>query len=274
MNYKNFSKFGTRTASLMLGVASAGVVLTNGVDAMAAPGQHDILLNLDAANSSAIVVVDDTAPADAAVLGGTVSLQTDDPYCVASPAHPCNYTLNWVRIWYSSFTVNTTDGDFYSNDPYVVIQGPLAVTDTGSGIAIPVTHPVEAGANYSDSEGYISPGWQRDLYYQSAAANLLIDPVFQLFQINAWFNTSHEGHTGELIINASGVSPFKNLPPVAEAGPDVNLACGGNLTLDASASTDPEDNIQTYRWSVVGSEFPLVIRSAPAGKTITLPVSG
>src|SRR5512147_1081221 len=117
MNYRNFSKFGTRTASLMLGMAGIGAGLTFGVDAAAAGARHDILLSLDADNSSAVIVVDNTAPADGAVLGGTVSLQTDDPYCVATPSHPCHYTLNYIRIRYSSFSVLTTDGDFHQGTP-------------------------------------------------------------------------------------------------------------------------------------------------------------
>ncbi|HEY5958833.1 MAG TPA: PKD domain-containing protein, partial [Polyangiaceae bacterium] len=269
MNYKKYSRFGNRAASLMLGAAGVAASVTSGGQAEAA--RNDIVVRIDGSNSSAVIVVDDTAPVDGAVLDGVVSLDTDAPFCVASPSHPCYYTLNYLRIEYTSFTVNTTDGDYYTNNPHVLMQGPLAVEDHGLGIELPVSYPVEAGADYSDSEGYLTPGWRRPTEYQSAAGNLLLDANFQLAQVNAWFNTSHEGHTGELVINASALNPFSNLPPVANAGADVNITCGGNLTLDASGSTDPNNNIVAYRWlSPDGSRLARI--SSVAGSSITVPM--
>jgi hypothetical protein len=37
-------------------------------------------------------------------------------------------------------------------------------------------------------------------------------------------------------------------PPVANAGPDQVVQCSGEVTLDASASTDPDNDITLYQW--------------------------
>lgn len=52
-----------------------------------------------------------------------------------------------------------------------------------------------------------------------------------------------------------------NLPPIADAGPDRNVATGDDATLDASGCVDPEGADLLYIWSII---------SAPAGSSAVL----
>lgn len=267
MTYFSLPWFKARVAGLLIKLALVGVGLT--LSSSAAAGRSDIVVALDDETAFVFLEVDGFS-SDTRLLRGTVSIQTDDPMCVASSSNPCSYVINYVRIEYSSFTQPTTEGDFISNDPFVVVQGPIPVVDTGSGLVIPDQHRVEGGSDLVSEEGIVPPGFRRGLSRITSPLSINLDVPNQAFSIEGSFSSTFQGHAGTGTIVASGRQPFVNLPPIADAGPDVTLACGSNLTLDASGSTDPNDSLALFRWSLPNGD-PLVTTSAAGGSSLTIP---
>ncbi|MCC6575368.1 MAG: S8 family serine peptidase [Planctomycetes bacterium] len=63
-----------------------------------------------------------------------------------------------------------------------------------------------------------------------------------------------------------------NLPPVADAGADQGVAINSNVTLDGSASTDPEANPLTYSWQQISGANPVALSDDTAAMpTFTAP---
>jgi hypothetical protein len=211
--------------------------------------RDDILVTFDASTALTLMQVDGFS-ADMGLLRGTASLQTEDAYCVPSADRPCHYIVNFVRIEVSTFALPTSEGEYTAAEPFSVVQGPIAVVDTGSGIVIPQGAQSVAGANFSGP--HIDPGVRSSTQGLPGPLSINLDAVNQAFSIEGEFRTSLEGHTGIGTIIASGNRPFVNLPPVADLRIDGEIVCPQPVILDACRSFDPNDRIQLFRWSSGG----------------------
>ncbi len=67
--------------------------------------------------------------------------------------------------------------------------------------------------------------------------------------------------SGKILVKQWNVHVVANLPPTANAGPDQSVAPGTLVTLDGSASSDPESQPLSYTWSIT---------TAPGGSTATI----
>jgi len=209
--------------------------------ASAALGRKDFVfaLNPQAASISATA---NGAAVPLQLSEGSVSLQADDASCVASPSHPCSYVLNLMRASFNDF-------DFGSglavNFPFLSIGGPVAAVDNGAGIVIPAGTRayLQASPNEGDPEAL--------LVSTPTPIIIAMDPVDQQAEIIGSFTVDFKvfGQTyhGEASFMVSAISPFGNVPPIANAGPDQNV-CQGSVTLDGFATTDPNNNLATLVW--------------------------
>lgn len=64
-----------------------------------------------------------------------------------------------------------------------------------------------------------------------------------------------------------------NAPPAADAGPDQSVKEGQQVTLDGSASTDPDDGILSYQWRQTGGT-PVTLSSSSTSKPAFTAPSG
>ena len=87
--------------------------------------------------------------------------------------------------------------------------------------------------------------------------------------------TDNEGATGtdSVAVSVSPVAP-PNQPPIADAGPDLAVNEGSLVTLDGSASTDPDDGIGAYQWTQTGGPIVVLAGADTDTATFTAPVGG
>jgi len=85
--------------------------------------------------------------------------------------------------------------------------------------------------------------------------------------VTVWFALTDEH--GDSSNTAFAAPMYNNIAPVANAGPDQEIAAGGDVTLDGSLSSDGDDGIVSYSWAENGVEFATVAtflwEAVPAG---------
>ena len=135
-------------------------------------------------------------------------------------------------------------------------QAPIA--DAGQDVEASVGERVQLdGSGSSDSDGRIEQyRWRQ----KSGTAVVLIDddtatPEFDVpapqngdtlrFELQV---TDDDGATGtdEVVVTVG------NAPPIADAGPDIQVPEGTEVTLDGSSSTDPDGSIEDFVWEQTG----------------------
>jgi len=87
------------------------------------------------------------------------------------------------------------------------------------------------------------------------------DPNASAAQVASWWGKDKE----------KWLIPFPNSKPIAKTGPDRTTTAGDVVSLDASASTDPDSDDLSYLWTQVGGP-PVVLSDARSAKpTFTAP---
>jgi glucose/arabinose dehydrogenase/PKD repeat protein len=86
--------------------------------------------------------------------------------------------------------------------------------------------------------------------------------------------SAHFISVAELQVFAGPPPAGVDQPPVARAGADVNADAGALVTLDGSASSDPDGDTVRYQWTQTGGPAVALAGAAGAGPTFTAPRVG
>ena len=166
-----------------------------------------------------------------------------------------------------------------TNQPPIANAGPdQTVTDTDNSGSEAVTLN---GAGSTDSDGtVVSYIWNESGSQIATGVNPSVDLSVGTHNITL-IVTDDDGATAFDTVVITVESGATNQSPVADAGPDQTVEDGDNsgsqsVTLDGSASSDPEGGLLRYIWSATGVTIPegaIVAAEFPVGTTeVTLTV--
>jgi hypothetical protein len=213
------------------------------------PLRKDIVASFTSGASALSIKVEDKTEAHAAnVIAGYVVLSTDNVDCRPTATRPCRYTLAELNLWFSDFKTHDQDVTGFR----VRLARPIAgLKDYGAGIEMPLDSAlIASGSVGGDSvEAAGSPQDDRGL-------DLILDLNTQRLSIAGRL----EARSGNISLNAdllaTSLSPFTNLPPQANAGPDfaVTTSCFAEVSLTPQ-STDPNGGALSHFYSEGGLDI-------------------
>jgi hypothetical protein len=156
-----------------------------------------------------------------------------------------------------------------------------ARADETAAVGVPVT--LDGSASDSPSGTPVSYQWTLSGKPAGSTASL-INPT----SARPTFTPDVAGaYTATLVVQANGVASSPdtvtvtcvtgNVAPVANAGPDAGAAPGKPITLDGTASRDPNNTAVTYSWRIVEQppgSHPVLTGATTAKPTFTADVAG
>jgi hypothetical protein len=224
------------------------------------PRSGDIYTTLS--SSSEVSVAMDGVTQPVGFKEGSVALSLTNKTCNPATSHVgCTVSVEQFIVSMAAFTMDTSLGHFVVTEPLMFLSSPTFALDTGSGYVLPagtlMTYEGNLEADLAD-EHVVGPEDVISSVPLTTPATFTLSPSTQDVQINGSFPFTVSGPLGDVVsgsvnISATGQKPFLNTPPIARAGADQTVGCGQAITLDASASTDAENNIASYTWLLAGN---------------------
>jgi alpha-tubulin suppressor-like RCC1 family protein len=162
----------------------------------------------------------------------------------------------------------------WSNLPPTAYAGPDQIVSEGSVVTL------DGSASIDTDDGIASYAWVQT----GGAAVTLSNPA----AVKPTFTTPDVGMAGDILTFELTVTDngglqttdsvtitvnWVNAPPVAAAGSDQNVLIGGSVTLDGSASTDPDDGIASYHWAQTGGPAVALVNPDTAIASFTASVA-
>jgi len=153
----------------------------------------------------------------------------------------------------SSGTIRNTGTDTMN-----VVINAQPIADAGpEAVAAPGEVLVFDGSRSIDPDGEIA-SYSWDFRDGSTATGEVVEHAFE--KPGTYFVRltvrDDSGHDGALDIAETKI--VVNAPPVADAGPDIRLAPGDTIVLNALRSFDPDGKIESYRWDFSDSDKPVL----------------
>ncbi len=241
-----------RCRALRLGIAASVALVMSPWAVQVCPplaqAQPPMRRDIVASFSSGMVVVEvgdhrTTAP----ITRGTLSMSSDNAYCVPASGENCLYTVHELSLFSPHFTVLGQDFDRV----HLVNSEPAPdQVDDGSGLHVRPVLPFWVLGRTQDVDfGVFTVPQDGDAL---DILDLIVTPGENHATLFGRITGQIERYTVRLTIMATVDSPFENTPPVADAGPDVSAAtsCIAELDLDSSGTFDPNDNLMSSWWSI------------------------
>jgi dienelactone hydrolase/uncharacterized protein (DUF2141 family) len=234
-------------------------------------------------------------PVNNVTLNGSASSDADGTitaYAWSRISGPAQYNItnaNSVSASVTNLTEGTyvfrlvvTDNNGATDDDTVAVNvaaappppnvAPTANAGTDQHIQLPANSVILNGSASSDADGYITAyAWTKiagPASYNISNANSVSTTASNLSEGTYSFRllvTDNNGAMDDdtIVVTVAAAPPPPNVAPVANAGNDQSIQLPTNsVTLDGSASSDPDGTIAGYAWSKIGGPAQFTITNA------------